>query len=145
MAEQKNGTELRTRAFARVIGPFLTIVTAVVIYRMPQMGQILTDFFSNSSIVWISGAMLLFFGILIIAFHQYWKSLAAVLISLFGWFLALRGAILIVVPNLILSGGEAAMQHAPLVQLGFGVMTLIGLYLTYVGWIAKPRSEADKP
>jgi hypothetical protein len=128
-----------------VLGPFLAIVTATVIYRMPQMGQILTDFFSNSSVVWITGAILLLFGVIIIAFHQYWTSPAAVLVSLLGWFLALRGAVLIVVPNLMLSGGEAAMQHAPLVQLGFGIMTLIGLYLTYVGWIAKPRFEADKP
>jgi hypothetical protein len=37
--------------------------------------------------VWFAGA-LLFGGLLIIAFHQYWSSVAAVIISLFGWILA---------------------------------------------------------
>lgn len=140
-------SEPRTRAFARVIGPFLTFATAVVIYRIQQMGPLLTDFFNNSSVVWITGAMVLFFGLVIIAFHQYWRSPAAVLVSLFGWFLAIRGAVLMVAPGLVLGAGENAMMHIRLVQIGFGVLTLIGLYLTYVGWIAKPRidADADKP
>ncbi len=37
----------RTRAFARVIGPFLVIVAAMVAVRMPNIGTILTAFFEN--------------------------------------------------------------------------------------------------
>jgi hypothetical protein len=37
---------------------------------------------------------------LIIVFHQYWWSVAAVMISLFGWILALRGVVLMASPNL---------------------------------------------
>jgi len=31
----------------------------------------------------------------------------------------------------------AAKNMTPIVQLGFGVLVLIGLWLTFVGWIAK--------
>ena len=33
--------ETRTRAFARVIGPYVTIATGAIIYRAPTMGQTL--------------------------------------------------------------------------------------------------------
>jgi hypothetical protein len=85
--------------------------------------------------------LLLFSGLLIIAFHQYWSSVAAVMISLFGWFLALRGLVLMAAPQLIERGTAASMGAITLVRIFFGALVLIGLYLTYVGWIAKPASQ----
>ena len=82
--------------------------------------------------------MMLLGRLLIIAHHQYWSSLAAILISLFGWFVALRGLALLVAPQLYERGGTAALNIMPIVQIGFGVLVLIGLWLTLVGWIAKP-------
>jgi hypothetical protein len=130
----------RTRAFARVIGPFLLIVPTIIAVRAPSAGMeaISTAFFQNDALVWITGGLLLFAGLLIIAHHQYWSSLAAVLISLFGWFLALRGVVLLAAPQLIERGADVAMNMIPVVQGGFGILALVGLWLTFVGWIAKP-------
>ena len=61
----------RTRAFARVIGPFLVIVPSIIAVRAPKMGTFLSGFFGNGVIVWFAGGLLLFSGLLIIAFHQY--------------------------------------------------------------------------
>jgi hypothetical protein len=128
----------RTRAFARVIGPFLVIVPGIVMVRAPDTGAALTDFFANAALAWITGGTLLLSGLLIIANHQYWSSLAAILISLFGWFLALRGVVLLAAPQLIESAAGAAMNMMPIVRTGFGVLVLIGLWLTFVGWIRRP-------
>jgi hypothetical protein len=128
----------RTRAFARVIGPFLAIVPTIVAARAPNTATILTAFFENEALVWITGGLLLFGGLLIIAQHQYWSSLSAILISLFGWFLALRGLVLLAAPDLMASAAATAMNMMPLVRIGFGLLTLIGLWLTFAGWIAKP-------
>ena len=129
----------RTRAFARVIGPFLVIVPGIIVVRTPDMGTLAAGFFDNPALVWMTGGLLLFCGLLIIAHHQYWSSAAAVLISLFGWFLALRGIALLAVPQLIERGAAGAMQTIPWVRLGFGVLVLIGLWLSFVGW----RREAS--
>lgn len=128
----------RTRAFARVIGPFLVIVPGIIMVRAPDTGTALTDFFANAALAWIMGGLLLFSGLLIIAHHQYWSSLAAILVSLFGWYLALRGVVLLAAPQLIESAAGAAMNMMPIVRIGFGLLFLIGLWLTFVGWIAKP-------
>jgi hypothetical protein len=86
----------RTRAFARVIGPFVALATVIVAIRLPDLTGLVNDLFANAVLPWILGAMMLACGLLVIAFHQYWSSVAAVLISLFGWFVALRGLTLMV-------------------------------------------------
>ncbi|TDQ16682.1 hypothetical protein [Phyllobacterium brassicacearum] len=108
------------------------------------MGTLASSFFENPLIVWFAGALLLFGGLLIIAFHQYWSSAAAIVISLFGWFLALRGAVLLAGPQLIERGAAVSMRVLPLIQAGFGAAVLVGIWLTYVGWIAKPASSPAK-
>ena len=134
---------VRTRAFARVIGPFLVIVPSIIIVRAPGLGTILSALFQNESLMWMMGALLFFCGLLIIAFHQYWSSPAAVMISLFGWFLALRGLILLAAPQWILRGATASMDMIPAVRIGFSILVLIGLWLTYVGWFTKPPASGS--
>jgi len=101
------------------------------------MAALATDFFKNDLFVWFAGALLLFAGLLIIAFHQYWSSVAAVMISLFGWILALRGLVLMAASELH-EHAATAMVAISVVRLIFGVLIVVGLYLTYVGWLAKP-------
>ena len=66
----------RTRAFARVIGPFLVIVPAIVAVRAPEMGPFASSFFDNPALVWIIGGLLPFAGLVVIVNHQDWSSVA---------------------------------------------------------------------
>ncbi|AYG63849.1 hypothetical protein [Rhizobium jaguaris] len=134
-------SKARTRAFARVMGPWLVIVPGIIVMRIQDMGALISGFFENMGLLWFVGGLLLFCGLLIIAFHQYWSSPSAILISLFGWFLALRGVLLMATPQLIERGAAASMGALPIVRIGFGIVVLIGLWLTFVGWIAKPPAE----
>jgi len=102
-------SKARTRAFARVIGlgsPSLPASSWCACRTWRLGGRLLR----KPLFAWFAGALLLFSGLLIIAFHQYWSSVAAVMISLFGWFLALRG-LCSCAPQLIERG--AAPRWAP--------------------------------
>ena len=136
-------SQARTRAFARVLGPWLAIVPGIIALRAPTMGPLASDFFKSDLFVWFAGALLVFGGLLIIAFHQYWSSVAAVMISLFGWILALRGVVLMAAPDLY-ERAAMSMGAISLVRLIFGTLVAIGLYLTYVGWLAKSVSPSPK-
>ncbi len=136
-------SQAQTRAFARVLGPWLVIVPSIIVLRASGMGALASEFFKSDLTVWFTGAALLFGGLFIIAFHQYWSSVAAVLISLFGWILALRGLVLMAAPELY-ERAAMSMDAMPLVRLIFGVLVAIGLYLTYVGWLAKPASPSAR-
>jgi hypothetical protein len=134
-------SQARTQAFARVIGPWLVIVPGIVVLRAAEMGGLASEFFNSGLFVWFAGALLLFAGLLIIAFHQYWSSVAAVMISLFGWVLALRGLVLMAAPAVYERVG-LSLGATPHVRLIFGVLVAIGLYLTYVGWLTKRAGMA---
>jgi uncharacterized protein YjeT (DUF2065 family) len=125
------------------MGPWLVIVPGIIVLRASGMSTLASEFFKSGLFVWFAGALLLFAGLLIIAFHQYWSSVAAVLISLFGWILALRGLVLMAAPELYeraATSMEAIPEAVPLVQLVFGVLVAIGLYLSYVGWLYRDKS-----
>jgi hypothetical protein len=122
-----------TRAFARIIGPWLVLVPSIIVLRVGDMGTLLAAFFANPAIVWM----------LIIAFHQVWSGPAAIAISLFGWFLALRGFVLMAVPQWIEHGAAASLGMLPLVRIGFAVLVVIGLWLTFVGWTSDAVVKRD--
>lgn len=131
----------RTRSFARVLGPFIAVVTAIVAIRAGSIGSQLSSFSTDPMWPWVLGALLFGGGLFIVAFHQYWRGVAAVIISLFGWFLLLRGFVLLAAPQLIVKGAEAATETTSatlgVVRAGFGLLALCGVYLTYVGWLTK--------
>jgi hypothetical protein len=134
----------RTTAFARVIGPFVTAATVIVAVRLPDLGTVVDDLFGNAVLPWILGAMMLACGLVIIGFHQYWYSASAVAISLFGWFVALRGLVLMAFPTEIESGATETLNRPGLLlgaRIFFLALTAAGLWLTYLGWASR-RSEA---
>jgi hypothetical protein len=109
------------------------------------MGGLASEFFKSDLAVWFTGTGLLFAGLSIIAFHQCWSNLAAVLISLFGWILALRGLALMALPWLyerVSISVTMSPDAVTLIRAMFGILVAIGLYLTYVGWRAKPASPS---
>jgi hypothetical protein len=132
--------------FARAFGPFFTIVPAIVAARATtQMPVLLREFAGDPMWQWVLGAALLLWGSVIIAFHQYWRSVAAVLVSLLGWFLAIRGVLVLAIPDSYDSAGKSLAQNdIPVVRAMFIGVALIGLYLTYVGWIAKPNRREPR-
>ena len=134
-------SQARTRAFARVVGPWLVLVPGIIFLRAADMSGLAAEFFKSTLFVWFAGALLVFAGLLIIAFHPYWSSVAAVIISLFGWILELRGLLLMAAPKLYERAGVLA-ESVSNVRLIFGVLIGAGLYLTYVGWIAKAGSPS---
>jgi hypothetical protein len=108
------------------------------------MGALAVAFVKSELVMWFAGAALLFAGLLVIALHQYWSNLAAVLISALRWILALRGLALMAAPELYERAAMPMVDAIPLVRLIFGALVAIGLYLTNVGWLATPGSPLAK-
>ncbi len=130
--------QARTRLFARVMGPFLVIVTATAVARASDMSPLLKEFRSNSLWSWVTGAFVLLTGLVVIALHQYWQGAAAAIVSLLGWLTALKGFFLMAFPQTYLSFASAAVDAVTWWRLGFIVMALVGLYLTFIGWVPAP-------
>jgi hypothetical protein len=134
--------QIRTRMFARLLGPFFTIVPTTVAIRGSYMRTLFTEFKANPMWPWLFGAILLMFGLVIIAFHQYWRGPAAIIVSVLGWFLAIRGVLLLTVPGAYDAAGNAVYSSGATAAIWavFLCLAAAGLYLTYVGWKPEPES-----
>ena len=139
--------QVRTRMFARALGPFFTIVPTTVAVRGAYMRTLFTEFKANPMWPWLFGAILLIAGLVIIAFHQYWRSPAAIIVSLVGWFLAIRGVLLLTVPQAYNAAGDALYRSGATAAIWavFLCLASAGLYLTYVGWKPQPRTPIGVP
>ncbi|HYB36866.1 MAG TPA: hypothetical protein VEF72_14655 [Mycobacterium sp.] len=135
-------SQIRTRMFARAMGPFLTIVPTTVAVRGSYMQTLFNEFKANPMWPWLYGAILLAGGLFIIAFHQYWRSPAAIIVSVVGWFFAIRGVLLLTVPQAYNAAGNAVYSSGATAAIWvvFICLALAGLYLTYVGWKPEPRT-----
>ena len=131
--------DTRTRMFARVLGPYYVIVCSVGLVHTPKTLPILTDFHVWP---WDTGAPILVMGLIIVALHPHWTSIAAVVVTVMGWLDTLRGFALLAFPGNFMS--FARWLTGPGVQqIVYICLIVIGLYLTYVGW--KPESSRPAP
>ncbi|QZH59599.1 hypothetical protein K1X22_26075 [Mycolicibacterium farcinogenes] len=136
----------RTRAFARVLGPYVAVATLIIAIRLPDLAGLLGGLFDNAVLPWMLGAAMLMMGLIVIAFHQYWYSVTAALISLFGWFVALRGLAMMAIPSAIDTGANATISSPGALlaaRVFFLLLTAMGLWLTYVGWRRERTPEEN--
>jgi hypothetical protein len=138
-------SQAKTRMFARVIGPFLIVITATAIVRADDMRTLPAEFAANPLWSWVTGAFVLLSGLVAVALHQYWRSAAAIIVSVVGWLVVLKGLFLLAFPRAYLSDAETAVEAVGWWRAGFVVLTLIGLYLAYVGWAPASRRPVSSP
>jgi hypothetical protein len=135
----------RTRMLARVLGPFLVIVGVTAVARASDMRELVAQFTANLVWPWVTGAFILLFGLVIIALHQYWRGTAAIIVSLLGWLIALRGLFLLAFPKTFGSIANSMVGAQGWWVTACIAFALVGLYLAYVGWIStatRPTSHA---
>jgi hypothetical protein len=121
--------------FARVIGPFLAAIAIVAAVRAPDMATLLAQFTAGAVWPWVTGAFILLGGISIVAFHQYWRGPAEVIISALGWLLVVRGVVLLAFPSAFAAMANRMIGWSATLMTMYVVLALIGLYLTFVGWL----------
>ncbi|OBH46091.1 hypothetical protein [Mycobacterium mantenii] len=119
-----------TRMFSRVLGPYNAIVCVTGLLRRRSELPLLSDI---GIWPWATAAPLLMIGLVIIALHPHWRSAAAVIVSVLGWLMALRGFALLAFPGLF-SSIVGSVTNVGAHRTIYAVLGVIGLYLTYVGW-----------
>lgn len=123
-----------TRMFSRVLGPFLVIIDITAIARASDMQTLLSQYEANSMWAFVSGAFILLFGLIVVAYHQYWRGAPAIIVSLLGWLIVLRGLLLVAFPKTFVSMANS-MIGAQAWWISLCVLfALVGVYLSYVGW-----------
>jgi len=130
--------------FARVLGPYLVIVTATAMAHGSQMRTLLSEFGANSGWAWVTGTFVLLGGLVVIVLHPYWRGAAAITVSVLGWLTALKGLFLVAIPQTYISAANSAFAASVWWWTAFAVTAVAGLYLTYVGWAPVPSRPTSQ-
>lgn len=126
-----------TRFCARVVGPLMLIIGAVVIARAGAMVMLIPAILGDGPLTFITGIFTLICGLVLIAAHHHWNSAAAILISLLGVLTIVRGITLLFAPSLVTGLVHQVLNLGPGAIIAGIVALLIGAWLTFVGWFAK--------
>ena len=127
----------RTRLMARIVGPFLLILGAALALRAHTLRPLLDAFLRDSPLLLLTGFVTLAVGLVMITAHNSWGNPPAVVISLLGWLTTLRGALLLLAPDVVVKLASAALQSSIFPLLAGAVTALIGLWLAFAGWSAR--------
>lgn len=127
----------RTRYMARALGLFLLVFGVGVAMRPTTLFLLIPAFFQDGALVFVTAVFGMALGAAMIAAHNRWNSLPAIIISLFGWVTFIRSAVILIAPAFVaaIAANVARTQILPAVA-GL-VAALIGAYLIFVGWFAK--------
>lgn len=133
----------RTRMFARVVGPFVAAFAIIVAVRASDMATLLAQFTASAVWPWVTGSFILLGGISIVAFHQYWRTPAEVIVSVLGWLLVVRGVFLVAFPATFASMADRMIGWHGTLMTMYIVMAIVGLYLTFIGWMPVKSEQTD--
>jgi hypothetical protein len=130
----------RTRFAARILGPLMVIVGAIVIVRFNALILIIPAILADGALAFVTGIFTLICGIVLFAAHHHWKGAAAFVISLLALLTILRGIILMFAPNAVAGVAAQFFHLGPGALIAGAVALIIGAWLTFVGWFAKSAS-----
>lgn len=131
--------------FARVLGPYLMIGCITAAARTSEMSAVLSDFAANALWPWVAGSVVLLGGLVVIALHSYWRGPAAIVVSVLGWLIALRGLLLLAFPAAFTSMAQSMIGMGDLWRAVCIVFAAMGLYLSYVGWMPPAGTASSRP
>jgi len=134
-------TEAQTRTTqfcARIIGPLLVIVGAVVIARAADLVLLIPAILQDGPLTFITGVFTLICGLVVLAAHHHWSGAPAFVISLLAVLTIVRGVVLMFAPSFLTGVVHQVLNLGPGVLLAGVVALLIGAWLSFIGWFAKP-------
>jgi hypothetical protein len=126
-----------TRFCARVIGPLMLIMGAVVIVRFDDLVSMMPGILQDAPLSFIAGIFTLILGMILFVAHHHWSGLTAIVISLFGLLTIVRGTLLMLAPAFLADVANQALALGVFAWVAGGVAVLIGAWLTFAGWFAK--------
>lgn len=126
-----------TRFCARVVGPLILIIGAVVLARFNDMALLIPGILGDGPLTFITGVFTLICGLILIAAHHHWNSPPAITISLLAVLTIVRGITLLFAPSFLTRLVHTLLNLGPGAFIAGAIALILGAWLTFVGWFAK--------
>ncbi|MFH0763335.1 MAG: hypothetical protein V1925_05570 [Candidatus Omnitrophota bacterium] len=121
---------------ARLLGPYCIIVAIGILFNLKTYQRLVEDFCKNLALVYLGGVISLFFGLLLVLFHNIWAFNWVVIITIIGWLGILKGIWLIVFPNTVAAFTKAYQKNIVLLRVHLVIIFALGACLAFFGYFA---------
>lgn len=121
--------------FAQLWGPILLAIGLGIFISRKYYTKLYRDLEKNSLAVLGLGMGFMIVGIIQTAVHNVWSTLPQIIISTLGWATLLKGIVFLVIPGTVDKAGDWEAK-SKLIPVAGVVMVFIGVYLTYLGYLA---------
>lgn len=119
---------------AQLLGTYLIIVGAIVMYRRRSLMPAVTQMVANRPILLVLGLVELVAGLAIVLVYPALSLDAAGLISLIGWMMIVESILYLTLPHHKVQRFVRKFNTAYWYQVGGVVAILMGIYLVRVGF-----------
>jgi hypothetical protein len=122
---------------AQLIGPVLVLVSIAMLLRPQSVSDMMQTLAAGQGQVWVFvlGIFALVAGLAMVVIHNVWDGTWRVIITLIGWMILLKGAVRLLAPDWALRTSSIMVSNKKLMQAFIFLLLLIGLYLSYRGFI----------
>lgn len=123
---------------ARLFGIVLVVTYGGLLINRKFYTSIWQNLLQQPLLLFISGFMALVLGLIVIQVHSIWALDWRGLITFLGWLMVFQGIMRLVFPETVLKIIKKIIdnQNFLFIHIVSVIMFLIGLYLTYVGFVA---------
>jgi uncharacterized protein YjeT (DUF2065 family) len=113
-----------TIQLARIYG-IVTLTAALAALLKPDfMGRIIADFERSPGLTYVTALFGLILGLVMVALHNLWTDIAAILVSLLGWIVLVESILMFAAPEGLLRFATAAAASPARVRL-WGIFALV--------------------
>jgi hypothetical protein len=121
---------------ARLLGPLLLPGIGILI-NPRSFRTMANEVVRSVTLVYLFGLVDFAAGLAIVLTHNVWAASWRVLITLIGWFMLVRGAVRIVVPETIMGYAAKVIGSKQMYPASGIVLAILGLVLCYFGYLAR--------
>lgn len=118
---------------AKVLGTYVVLVCLAVLLRRRSLRRMLEGAGDTQILAFISGALVLILGLLVVISHNVWTSDYRGVITFLGWLTVFKGVVRLFFPDQVVGWSRRAFRsiwYTPLIVL----FLLLGLWLAAVGF-----------
>ena len=126
-----------TRTLARIVGPALIAGGLAVLVRRGELPIILEAFAQDAALGFVAGLVGLVAGLCLLSFHSRVSTLAALVLTLLGWLMVLRGLGLLFAPSYVIVAAHWFVETPHAFDTVGVVVALFGAWLSTVGFSAR--------
>jgi hypothetical protein len=122
---------------ARILGICFLVISVGILANLKYYTNYSQNLVKDPMLITTTALIDLTIGAALIGSHNHWAASWIVIVTIIGWLIFVRGAVRLLIPQFVLKMGPKIVRHPNLLTGASCLFLLIGLFLSYKGFISR--------